>query len=123
LVPALPSHPSQAYEGIGTLCVLAILTVAVLLGAFRGRDGRLFFVAIGLWAIVRAAVSTTWRDPVVAAGLTAAGLISVGIAVGCALMLVILTVRGPATDSPPAGSDDAQPDGLAWPDPETRPRF
>jgi phosphatidylglycerol:prolipoprotein diacylglycerol transferase len=123
LVPALPSHPSQAYEGIGTLCVLAILTLAVLLGAFRGRDGRLFFVAIGLWAIVRAGVSTTWRDPVVAAGLTTAGLISVGIAVGCAVMLVILTVRRPATDSPPAGSDDAQTDGLAWPDPETRPRF
>jgi CHASE2 domain-containing sensor protein len=95
----------------------------VLLGAFRNRDGRLFFVAIGLWAIVRAIVSTTWRDPVVAAGLTAAGLISVGIAVGCAVMFLIVTVRGPATDAPPAGSDDTQTDGLAWPDPETRPRF
>ncbi len=123
LVPALPSHPSQAYEGIGTLVVLAILTLAVLLGAFRSRDGRLFFVAIGLWAVVRAAVSTTWRDPLVAAGLTVAGLISVGIAVGSALMLVVLTVRAQATDSPPAGSGDASTDGLAWPDPETRPRF
>ena len=74
LVPALPSNPSQAYEGIGTLAVLSILTIVVLLGGFRNRDGRLFFVAIGLWAIVRAFVSTTWRDPVVAAGLNAGGL-------------------------------------------------
>ena len=74
LVPALPSNPSQAYEGLATLAVLAILTVAVLLGAFRRRDGRLFFVAIGLWAVARAVVSTTWRDPVVAGGLNAGGL-------------------------------------------------
>ena len=84
LVPALPSNPSQAYEGIGTLAVLSILTIVVLLGGFRNRDGRLFFVAIGLWAVVRAFVSTTWRDPVVAAGLNAGGLIAVGIAIGCA---------------------------------------
>ncbi len=109
LVPVLPSHPSQAYEGIATLVILAILTVAVVLGAFRGRDGRLFFVAIGLWAVVRAVVSTTWRDPVVAGGLTAAGLISVGIAIGCAVILLILTVRrgSPAADAPPGDSGDA----------------
>ncbi len=122
LVPALLSHPSQAYEGIATLAVLAILTVAVLLGAFRSCDGRLFFVAIGLWAVVRAVVSTTWRDPVVAGGLTAGGLIGVGIAVGCAVALVVLTVRRRRTapDSPPADPGEAT---LVWPDPETRPRF
>jgi len=121
LVPALPSNPSQAYEGIGTLAVLSILTIVVLLGGFRNRDGRLFFVAIGLWAIVRAFVSTTWRDPVVAAGLNAGGLIAVGIAIGCALALVILTVRrrGPATHD----ADDLPLDPIGWPDPETRPRF
>ena len=121
LVPALPSNPSQAYEGIGTLAVLSILTIVVLLGGFRNRDGRLFFVAIGLWAIVRALVSTTWRDPVVAAGLNAGGLIAIGIAIGCAVVLVILTVRrrGPATDD----ADNQPVDTLGWPDPETRPRF
>ena len=121
LVPALPSNPSQAYEGIGTLAVLSILTIVVLLGGFRNRDGRLFFVAIGLWAIVRALVSTTWRDPVVAAGLNAGGLIAIGIAIGCAVVLVILTVRrrGPATDD----AEDQPVDTLGWPDPETRPRF
>ena len=121
LVPALPSNPSQAYEGIGTLSVLAVLTVVVLLGGFRNRDGRLFFVAIGLWAIVRAAVSTTWRDPLAAGGLNAGGLIAVGIAIGCAVALLILTARrrGPATDH----ADDQPVDTVGWPDPETRPRF
>jgi phosphatidylglycerol:prolipoprotein diacylglycerol transferase len=128
LVPALPSQPSQAYEGLGTLAVLAILTVAVLLGAFRSRDGRLFFVAIGLWAVIRAIVSTTWRDPVVAAGLNASGLIAVGIAVGCAVALVVLTVRrrGAATDAPAAGPGpamDALGNPIVWSDPETRQRF
>ncbi len=66
-------------------------------------------------------MSTTWRDPVVAAGLNAGGLIAVGIAIGCAVALVILTVRrrGPATDD----ADDLPLDPLGWPDPETRPRF
>jgi phosphatidylglycerol:prolipoprotein diacylglycerol transferase len=121
LVPALPSNPSQAYEGIGTLAVLSVLTIVVLLGGFRNRDGRLFFIAIGLWAVVRAFVSTTWRDPLAAAGLNAGGLIAVGIAIGCGVALVILTVRrrGPATDD----ADDLPLDPLGWPDPETRPRF
>jgi phosphatidylglycerol:prolipoprotein diacylglycerol transferase len=121
LVPALPSNPSQAYEGIGTLAVLAVLTIVVILGGFRNRDGRLFFVAIGLWAIVRAAASMTWRDPIATGGLNAGGLIAVGIAIGCAVALLILTVRrrGSATDD----ADDQPVDTLVWPDPETRPRF
>jgi phosphatidylglycerol:prolipoprotein diacylglycerol transferase len=121
LVPALPSVPSQAVEGIATLAILTVLTVTLLLGEFRRRDGRLFFVAIGLWAVARALVSTTWRDPVVAGELNAGGLIAVGIAVACAIALVILTVRRRA----PLDGDrsaDARAD-LAWPDPETRPRF
>jgi phosphatidylglycerol---prolipoprotein diacylglyceryl transferase len=121
LAPALPSVPSQALEGIATLAILTVLAVALILGAFRRRDGRLFFVAIGLWAVARAAVSTTWRDPVVAGGLNAGGLIAVGIAVGCAIALVILTARrrGSIGD---AERPDTRPE-IAWPDPETRPRF
>jgi phosphatidylglycerol:prolipoprotein diacylglycerol transferase len=110
LVPSLPSLPSQAFEGIATLAILAILTIALLLGAFARRDGRLFFTAILLWAVARALVSTTWRDPVVAASLGAGGLIAAGIAVGCGLVLIVMTVRdrgrGPATDT---ASDRADP--------------
>jgi phosphatidylglycerol:prolipoprotein diacylglycerol transferase len=119
LVPALPSHPSQAYEGIVTLAILASLTVAVILGAFARRDGRLMFAAIGLWAIARALVSTMWRDPVVVAGLNAGGLIALGIAAGCALALVAtVRRRGPASEAP-----DADPWAeVGWADPGTRPR-
>ena len=121
LVPALPSVPSQSFEGIATLGILAVLALALVLGAFGRRDGLAFFVAIGLWAVARAFVSTTWRDPVVAGGLNAGGLIAAGIAVGCAIALVILTLRrhgmvGGAR-SAEAGTE------LAWPDPETRPPF
>jgi phosphatidylglycerol:prolipoprotein diacylglycerol transferase len=120
LVPELPSVPSQAVEGVATLAILVVLTLGLLAGAFGRRDGRLFFVGIGLWAIARAATSTTWRDPVVAAGLPTGGLIAVAIAAGCAIAVVVLTVRnrGSVDDA------DAGPRAdLAWPDPETRPPF
>lgn len=121
LAPTLPSHPSQAYEGIATLTILALVTVLVLLDGFLRRDGRLFFTGIGLWALARAAVSTTWREPPVVGGLNAAGLIAVGIAVSCALAIVVLTVRSgrPATDT--RGRDASAEAG--WPDPTSRPRF
>ncbi|MEP6637805.1 MAG: prolipoprotein diacylglyceryl transferase family protein [Chloroflexota bacterium] len=124
LVPTVPSVPSQAYEGIATLAILTVLAFALMLGGFRGRDGRLFFVAIGMWAIARALVSTTWREPLVAAGLNAGGLIAVSIALACALALVITTVRrrGRAADDPSA-QRGPRPDATVWPDPETRPRF
>ena len=121
LVPALPSMPSQAIEGIATLLILGVLLLALVLGAFRSRDGRLFFVAIGLWAVARALVSTTWRDPVVAAGLNAGGLIAVGIALGCAITLVVLTLRRRGMLGG-ARSTEGRTE-LAWPDPEARPRF
>lgn len=115
LVPALPSQPSQAYEGIATLAIVVALTLVLMLGAFRRRDGGLFFTAVGLWAIARALVSTTWRDPAVAGGLNAGGLIAAGIAVGCALALVTLTVRRRWTA---AHARPADPPGeVAWPDP------
>ncbi len=127
LLPALPSVPSQALEGAATLSILAVLTVALMAGAFRGRDGRAFYVAIGLWAVARALVSTTWRDPVVAGGMNVAGLISVGIAIGCAVAVVVLTIRnhGRAPDADPVDpADTADPRvDVAWPDPESRVRY
>ena len=39
LVPALPSVPSQALEGIATLGILAVLTLALMVGVFGRRDG------------------------------------------------------------------------------------
>jgi hypothetical protein len=76
------------------------------------------FVAIGLWAVARALVSTTWRDPVVVGGLNAGGLIALGIAAGCALELVLtMRRRGPASEAPDA---DRWAE-VGWADPGTRP--
>ena len=121
LVPSLPSVPSQALEGIATLAILTGLAIALLLGAFAGRDGRLFFVAVGSWAIARAVVSTTWRDPVVAGGLTAGGLVAIAIAIGCAIGIIVLTMRRRRSDDA-ARAAEARAE-LAWPDPEVRPPF
>jgi len=121
LVPALPSVPSQALEGIATLGILTVLTLALMAGAFGRRDGRLFFVGIGLWAAVRAAVSTTWRDPTIAGQLNATGLIAIVIAIACVVALVVLTMRPRGTVEATEAADTAS--DLGWPDPETRPRF
>lgn len=121
LAPALPSVPSQALEGLVTLAIVVVLIVALTLGAFRRRDGRLFFLAIGLWAAARALVSTTWRDPVAAGGLNVGGAIAALIAVGCALALILVTIRGHrAAEAVPPGDSRV---AVTWPDPEARPPF
>jgi prolipoprotein diacylglyceryltransferase len=115
---ALPSHPSQLYEGVGTAVVALLVLVASSIGAFRSRDGSRLLVAIAGWAIVRAIVSTTWRDPVVAGSLPSGGLIAVGIAVGCVVGAMAVSVWRPRRSR--AREAATQP---AWPDPETRPPF
>jgi len=115
LVPALPSMPSQAAEGIATLAILAVLTVFLMVGMFRRRDGTVFFLGIGLWAVARAAVSTTWRDSAVIGALPAGGVIALAIAIACAAAVLLLLAR-----SRRVGLNDDQdvPVAVAWPDPE-----
>ena len=115
---ALPSHPSQIYEGVGTVVVALLLLVATSLGAFRSRDGSRLLVGIAGWAVVRAIVSTTWRDPAVAGSLSAGGLIAVVIAAACILGVVGVSAWWPRRAR--AREAAAQP---VWPDPETRPPF
>ncbi len=112
LLPALPSDPSQAYEGIATLAILTVLTVVLMLGTFRRRDGKVFFLGVGLWAIARAIVSTTWRDPTVTSGVNAGGLVAIAIASGCLVALVVLVVRGRlvAEDADPEAASELAED-------------
>jgi len=121
LAPALPSHPSQAYEGIGTLVVALVLAIVVWLGGFGRRDGRLLATAIAGWALVRAATSLTWRDLPGPLGLPVAGWLSLAIGVGAIVAAIGATIalrrrrdRGAVTPTE---------DGPSWPDPEARPRF
>jgi phosphatidylglycerol:prolipoprotein diacylglycerol transferase len=119
LAPALPSHPSQVYEAIGAVGVLVVLLVLSSAGLMRRRDGRILLLAIAGWAVVRAAVATTWRDPVVVGPFGVGGLLAAGLAIVCLVLIVVLAVlarRAPTT----GGATSAEP---SWPDPATRPRF
>jgi phosphatidylglycerol:prolipoprotein diacylglycerol transferase len=136
LLPGLPSVPSQAVEGILTLGVLILVAVLLMVGAFRRRVGMVFFFGIGIWAVARAVVSSTWRDPVAIGRLPAAGVLAVGIASLWVIAIVALIIRARTTSadrdqrapSDGAGksadpeSDTVRTD-LAWPDPDSRPRF
>lgn len=117
LAPELPSHPSQVYEGLATLAVLLILTLALAADAFQARDGRLFFVAFGAWSVARAVVSLTWRDAAIVGGLNAGGLIAVAGAIGSAVALALVHRRAQPR---PQGRPDRE---VGWADPATRPRF
>jgi phosphatidylglycerol:prolipoprotein diacylglycerol transferase len=118
LAPDLPSHPSQAYEGLAVLAVLAFLAISLALGAIEARDSRLFLGALGAVALVRAAVSLTWRDTVVAGPLNAGTLIAVSVALGCAVgwLLVARRQRG-------SSLEERDRQEVGWADPEARPRF
>jgi prolipoprotein diacylglyceryltransferase len=122
LAPGLPSHPSQAYEGLGTLGLLVALVAIVWAGGFARRDGRLLLVAIGGWAIVRAVATLTWRDPVVVEPFNAGGLLAIALAGGCLALLVATTIRGTETVREETVAEGPVPDP-SWPDPATRPPF
>ncbi len=99
LGPSIAAHPSQVYEGVATLALLVILTAVVAFGGFQTRDGRLFTVALALWAVVRLAVATTWRDPLVAGPLRADQVISVAVLVGSIVAHIGIS-RWPARHAP-----------------------
>lgn len=118
LAPDVPSHPAQVYEALGTTLAALLILMASSLGAFRARDASRLFVAIALWGLVRAAVATTWRDPVVVGPLPAGGVVALLIAAGA---LVAAVIQGAWLPRRSRGARAAaQP---AWPDPETRPPF
>lgn len=122
LAPALPSHPAQLYEGFATLILALILLVGGLGFGSRSRSGRLLLIAVGGWAAIRAAVSVTWRDPVVLGPFPVGGVIAVGIVVGAAITLVGATLWSSRWMRARRAGVDGE-DGPSWPDPETRPQF
>lgn len=104
LAPAVPSHPSQVYEGIGTLVVLIAVLGLLAIPVVRRPDGRSFLVGMALWAIVRLVVASTWRDPVVVGALRLEQVLDIAIVIGCLAGIVILIARErPAPVSAPTG--------------------
>ena len=106
------------------LVVIALLA----LGMFRGRNGGAFLLGLGLWAVARALVATTWRDPQVIGPLNMDQVISIVIAsVSLVLVVRLAGSRPPAARRATADAgrrhrrgggpgDDGEP---TWPDPET----
>ena len=74
--------------------------------------------ALALWALVRAVVTLSWRDPAVVWELNAGTLIALGVAIGFAVACVAVVARGRGTAGVADASDDPPP---SWPDPEDRP--
>jgi phosphatidylglycerol:prolipoprotein diacylglycerol transferase len=89
----IPAHPSQAYEGIATLVVLLLAMGLLAVPGARRPDGRAFLLALALWAIVRAVVTSTWRDPAVLGPLRAEQVIDLAVVVGCVAGIVVLVRR------------------------------
>jgi phosphatidylglycerol:prolipoprotein diacylglycerol transferase len=93
LAPELPSHPSQVYEALITISILIAVMGLLTIPAVRRPDGRAFLIAIGMWALGRAVVASTWRDPVAAGPFRLEQVLDLGVAAGVAILLVLLLVR------------------------------
>jgi prolipoprotein diacylglyceryltransferase len=94
LDPATPAHPSQLYEAGTTLLVLVMVILLARFRPLRRADSRLFATGIALWALARAAVATTWRDPAVLGPFGAEQLLGLGLAAVMLAWLVVATVHG-----------------------------
>jgi prolipoprotein diacylglyceryltransferase len=151
LGPALPAHPAQLYEAAATIGVIVIVMWVLAFDAFPGRNGGAFLFGIGAWAVARTIVATTWRDPEVVGPLRAEQLISIAVAAGSFLVMLlvgatsVLRGRRRAREAPATVGTTGTAPGVAaaaagaaipvapatpraggepeWPDPTTRPRI
>ncbi len=134
LVPAIPSHPSQVYEAIATVGVLLVMACLLAVGTFSRRSGAAFLLGIALWAIARAVVAATWRDPVVIGQLRMEQVVCLVIAAVALALVGVLGARDVARrrrgGDEPVGADGGAPGGApggaaagepTWPNPEDRP--
>jgi phosphatidylglycerol:prolipoprotein diacylglycerol transferase len=108
LAPQLPSHPSQIYEALLTMAILIAVMGLLTIPAVRRPDGRAFLVAIGAWAVARAIVATTWRDPVAVGLFRLEQVLDVAVTAGTVILLVLVMVREWRL-----GPDDFEDDGPA----------
>jgi prolipoprotein diacylglyceryltransferase len=116
--PAIPSHPAQIYEAVIVAVIVVALAGLRSLGLLHAGDGRRLLAGVAGWALARAVVSTTWRDPAVLGSLPAGGVLAVVIAAASLAGLIALVAWWPRRRR--RGEAAAQP---AWPDSENRPRF
>jgi prolipoprotein diacylglyceryltransferase len=116
--PAIPSHPAQVYEAIGTALVALLVLAASSLGLFRSADGSRLLVALAGWGTARALVSLTWRDLPVVGALPAGGLLAIAISVASLIGVIAVSAVWPRRQRARAAAAEPR-----WPEPEVRPPF
>ena len=133
--PEIPAHPAQLYEALATAAVLLVMALLLARGAFARRTGTAFLLGIALWAVARAAVAFTWRDPAVLGPFGMEQVVCLVIAAGALVLLVVAAGadaarrrRGGAAAEGTDGAGRAgerTPSGgeASWPDPSSRPRI
>ncbi len=89
--PDVSAHPAQLYEALAGVLVLVVVSVLGAWSGLRRADGRLFAVGIGLWALSRCAVASSWRDPTVLGPFRAEQLICLAVA-ALAFSLAIMAI-------------------------------
>jgi prolipoprotein diacylglyceryltransferase len=99
---AIPAYPSQLIEAAIALVVLLVVVLLAWLTPLRRTDGRLYFVAVGLWALGRGLAASTWRDQAIVAGLNAGQLICLAVAFvmfGTAAVVTLAHARADGEDA------------------------
>lgn len=94
----IPAYPAQLFEAAMTAVVLLLVVALARLTPLRRADGRLYAVGVGLWALGRGFVASTWRDADVLGPLHAEQLICLVVAVaflGAAVAATIARRRAP----------------------------
>ncbi|HUQ79012.1 MAG TPA: prolipoprotein diacylglyceryl transferase family protein [Patescibacteria group bacterium] len=104
LGPEIPSVPAQALEALAAAIVLGIVLVLTVVRPVRLHDGRLFLIGIGLWALARAVVASTWRDPLVAGPLRGEQVIDLAVVASAAVLAVWLARSAGSVANDPPGT-------------------
>ena len=119
LGPAIPAIPSQALEAAATVIVLGLVLLLSLAPILRRSDGRLLLVALAAWAVGRAVVASTWRDPVTIGPLRTEQAIDLVVAVASLAVASAFAALHRGTDD--GGGDRRRPDdddragAVSWP--------
>jgi phosphatidylglycerol:prolipoprotein diacylglycerol transferase len=96
----VPSHPSQVYEAIAVGLAIVGLWWASRIEVIARRDGAALFAGLGLWAVGRFLVASTWRDPAVVGPLRTEQALLIGVML---IALVGLVERARAPLQAPVG--------------------
>ncbi|HEY3164760.1 MAG TPA: prolipoprotein diacylglyceryl transferase family protein [Candidatus Limnocylindrales bacterium] len=107
LGPAIPAIPAQAIEGIGASVLIVVVLLLSFVPPLRRPDARLLLLALAGWAALRAAVASTWRDPVVVGPFRAEQAIAIVVAVAAlaGAFAVIAVRRGRPVDDRPGTTE------------------